>query len=70
MQDMAKSRDSGGEMDGKSENGSREPITPSQTKAAERAARLALELRRNLLKRKQQTRAREDAEDGDGEASC
>lgn len=67
---MAKSRDSGSEMYGKSENGSREPTTPSKTKAAERAARLASELRRNLLKRKQQTRAREDTEDSDGESSC
>lgn len=65
---MAKGSDSGGEMGGKSENGLREQTMPSQMKAEEKEARLASELRRNLLKRKQQMRARESIKDPAGDA--
>lgn len=64
---MAKGSDSGGEMGGKPKNGLRERSTPPQTKAEEKEARLASELRRNLLKRKKQTRAREGVKDPGGD---
>lgn len=65
---MAKGGDSGGELGGKSENGLRKQTMPSQAKAEEKAARLASELRRNLLKRKKQMRAREGVKDPGGDA--
>lgn len=64
---MAKGGDSGSEMSRKSENGLRKQTMSSQAKAEEKEARLASELRRNLLKRKKQTRAREGVKDPGGD---